>query len=762
MRLLAPAAFAWIAALLAIGLQAAFTTWAVCASVACLITVWCVVRHRGGPAALLAVSLAAAAFVSFSASLGAEQRRPDAIIDAAARDAATDIVATIDGLAQTTDRGPAHVRVKATATEVDGVAVRIPVTLFGSADRDKLAIGSSVTATGQIILTGPTDDSSALVFVDERLTVSAAPPWYLAWAHDMRRNFVDLCSSLPGAGGRLLPGLAVGDTSAVGVELDAAMKTSSLSHLTAVSGANCAIVVAFGIMLLARFGAGRLLRVTAALVVLAAFVILVTPQSSVIRASIMVSLALIVQLTGRPSGGVPALAASVVLMLAIDPWFAYDAGFALSVLATAGLLLLTRPLATALSRVLPSGISMVIAVPLAAQLACQPILILLSSSISLYGVAANILAAPAAPLATVVGLLACVVTPVVPVVATMLAWIAYLPAAWIAGVATVTSALPAATIPWIPGVLGALLLAGATCLACTFAFVPRWRTHLVGRSILACLCVCIGIYGGTVAAPALSTSLHRPRDWIVAACDIGQGDAVLLRAGGGVILVDTGPDPKLVSACLDTLGIERIDLLVLTHYDADHAGGVRGIAERTERAFVQAVHDEAGERATQELRAAGAHVEIVTAGVSGTVGNIDYSVIWPESRELTGNAGSLVLDAAIDSVDIILLGDLGEDEQRAVLSGMPATGYADIVKVAHHGSPDQSAELYRQLGATLAVISVGADNTYGHPDEKTLDELTAAGSRTLRTDLRGMILISTRNGDFEVWSQKSVGDSGGG
>lgn len=762
MRTLVPAVGAWLAALVAVGLQTSFAVWLICIVVAGALTVWCVLTGRGGLTALLAISLGVAAFVSFSASISADQRRPDQLIEAASADRSVEIVAKIDGLANATDRGPGQIRVEATLVTLDGGALRVPTTLFGHTKGDAVAIGSTVEATGRVLLTEPSDASSALFFADEPVTVTSPPPWYLAWADSMRRGFVDLCSDLPGDGGHLLPGLAVGDTSSVSAELDAAMKASSLSHLTAVSGANCAIVVAFAILLLGRLGAGRVLRVSAALVVLLAFVILVTPQSSVVRASVMASLALLVHLTGRPSGGVPVLAGSVILMLCVDPWYAFDAGFALSVLATTGLLLLTRPLAAVLGRLLPRGLATVIAVPLAAQLACQPILILLSSTISVYGVAANILAAPAAPIGTVVGLIACLATPALPAVAMLLAWIAYLPSAWIAGVATVTSSLPIAQIPWVPGPIGAVVLAAVTALACTLAMLPRWRSHWTGKTLVGGLCICIGVYGGTIATPSLSQALSRPQDWIVAACDIGQGDAVVLRAGGGVILVDTGPDPALVSACLDDLDVTTIDLLVLTHYDADHAGGVAGVVSRTDRAFVQAVHDEAGERTTQVLENARIPVDVVTTGEHGTVGTIDFSVIWPESRELTGNAGSIVLSITIGDARVVLLGDLGETEQTALLSRMSARTQADIVKVAHHGSPDQSAALYSRLEASLAIISVGADNTYGHPNDETIDELRAAGSTVLRTDLRGTILISHGASGYSVWSQKSVPDSAGG
>src|SRR5690349_13550998 len=173
------------------------------------------------------------------------------------------------------------------------------------------------------------------------------------------------------------------------------MKASSLSHLTAVSGANCAIITAAAFALAAACGLRRGLRVGLAVLALAAFVVLVTPQPSVVRAGAMAVVVLIAIASGRPGGGVAALSLAVVGLLVVDPWLARDYGFALSAAATAGLLLLAAPLAARLGRVMPRPVAMVLAVPIAAQLACQPILVLLDPAIAVYGVPANLLAAPA-------------------------------------------------------------------------------------------------------------------------------------------------------------------------------------------------------------------------------------------------------------------------------------------------------------------------------------------------------------------------------
>ena len=217
------------------------------------------------------------------------------------------------------------------------------------------------------------------------------------------------------------------------------------------SGANCAVVLALVLGIAAALGMGRTWRAVAGLAVLAGFVVLVTPEPSVVRAAVMATVVLLTGSIGRPGRGLPVLALTVLGLLVTDPWLARNYGFALSVLATLGLLVLSGPLSRRLRRWLPAPISAVLAIPLAAQLACQPVLVLLSPTLPAYGVPANLLAAAAAPVATIVGLVACLLLPWLPGLATPLVWLAWLPSTWIAAVAQTAAGLPGSQLPWLGG-----------------------------------------------------------------------------------------------------------------------------------------------------------------------------------------------------------------------------------------------------------------------------------------------------------------------
>jgi competence protein ComEC len=780
LRLAPTAVAAWLAAGVLVGAPAssapvALTLWVLAAT--CLgVARW--MRHMGRAVLTSAgLCLVAAALVATAVAVQAPGRSPPVLRAAAdeGRPVTLELTTTEtleEGHARDSPAGrPEPFRATITGVVVPGasgddasVPVSVPVVVFGDPPPERTGIGAVLAVRATLEETTPGDDAAFLVFASTPARVVADPPASLEWANDLRSGFAAAATSLPGDGGDLLPGLAIGDTAAVGEQLDSAMKASSLSHLTAVSGANCAVVVGLIMLLGAWVGMGRGARILASIGVLVAFVVLVTPQASVVRAAVMAVIVLVAMLGGRPVRGMPVLSFAVIVVLASEPWLSRDYGFALSVLATGGLLVLAPPLALLLGRWLPRAVSIVVAVPVAAQLACQPLLILLQPTLPLYGVLANVLAEPAAPVATVVGLLACVVLPVAPPLGQLLAAVAWVPSAWIAAVASFCAALPGAAIPWPAGAIGGLLLAGITVLALVAVLGPGRLRARRWAAVLA-VAVVVGLAGAT-AGERVTRQLALPPDWQVAACDIGQGDAVLLRSSGRTALVDTGPDAAALTTCLDELGIGRIDLLVLSHFDLDHVGGASAVVGRSDRVLAGPSSDAADDRLLAEFAAGGATVDRVARGASGLFGELRWRVLWPRAGPRgdpvgvePGNEASVTMAfepvgrCAAGCLSTLLLGDLGERSQARVLAagGMPRV---DVVKVSHHGSADQSARLYEHAAATVGLISVGADNDYGHPTESLLDLLAAAGTTSYRTDRDGVVLVSpgAGTGEVRVWT----------
>lgn len=739
-RLLPAAALGWLAAGCAIGIpDAAPALTAIAAAVAAGLAV---AARRARLLVLPAIAVGAAVVVLGSVAAQAPGRVPADLAEAADGGRSLDLEVTVGG--------------RSVGGRFAGVlaGTRVPVLVF--ADRGTSPpIGATVALRGSLERTDPGEDVAFLIYPRGEVTPTGDPPPLLVWAHGIRSAFLDASRGLPEPGGGLLPGLAIGDTTRVSASLDLAMKTSSLSHLTAVSGANCAIVVGAALAIAGLLGAPLPVRLSIAAVTLLGFVVLVTPEPSVLRAAVMAGLALGAVALGRPALGPPVLAAAVLVLLVVDPWLARSYGFALSALATAGLLLLAGPLAGALSRVLPGWLATVLAVPLAAQLACQPVLLLLDPSLPLYGVPANLIAAPAAPVATVVGLLACLIGPVLPPVGIALAWLGWLPASWIAAVATLFAGLPGARGVW-PGGLGGVALLTLIEAAALVAVLGAGRARLVSRAV--CLLAVVA-YAAAAVGGVVATRVGRPADWQYAMCDVGQGDATLVRSGGAVALVDLGPDPAPLRACLDDLGIGRVDLVVLTHFDLDHVGGAEAVIGRADRVLTGPTDGSDDERLRAEFAAGGARVEQVERGDRGVLGELGWEVLWPPPRGVTpGNPASVTIDWSCPAhacLEAIMLGDLGEEAQTRLL-GAADPGRVDVVKVAHHGSADQCAALYAQLDATVGLIGVGAQNDYGHPTASLLGILAASGTTVLRTDLDGTILVAPGDvpGEVDVWTSR--------
>lgn len=661
------------------------------------------------------------------------------------------------------------------------IAVRVPP---NEVDRsDLLDVGADVVLRGTARTARAGERAVLAVTASRGLSVRSPPQGILAVAGELRRGLIASSSGLPPPGAGLIPGLAVGDTSTVTPELDAAMKQSSLSHLTAVSGANCAIVVGLAFGAVAAAGGSRRARVAGGVAALVGFVLLVTPEPSVVRAAAMALIAMMGVLLGRTGAGVSVLSLAVAVLLVADPWLAGSLGFALSALATGSLLLFARPLATGLARRMPRALALALSVPLAAQLACGPLLVIIAPTVPLYGVAANLLAAPAAPVATIVGLAACLAAPL-PWVQSGLTAIAWLPAAWIAGTAQTFSALPGDQVPWLEGWPGAAALAvvggaiGAVIVIPRIAVPPESatserpappvrmrpartslpRAQQVRRASGLLLALVVGIVAGSTALTTIAGRFTLPEAWSVLACDVGQGDAVLLRSAGAIALIDTGPDPDLLTRCLDRVGVDRIDLLVLTHFDLDHAGGVAAVVGRVATALHGPVGTPAGARVLADLEHGGARALPAHAGTAGTLGGSTWRVMWPprETRAYPpGNDVSIVMDVRGGGMPTSLfLGDLSASPQASLAASGRLDPPYDLVKIAHHGSADQDAGLYEMLHPALALITVGAENTYGHPRAETLAALTALGARIARTDRQGVIAVWRAGDAVSVWRER--------
>jgi competence protein ComEC len=646
----------------------------------------------------------------------------------------------------------AVVRLEARRVETPGrrLSLREPVLVFAPTSWLAVPLGATVEVSGHLGVASGGGDVAATLSTSRSVEIRAGPdPWWRASGR-VREALRRSVSGLPSDRRGLVPALVDGDDSGLEPSLGDDFRTTGLTHLLAVSGTNLTLVVGF-LLVVARWVRvrGRWLYAVGALGVVG-FVLPARPEPSVLRAAAMGSVALVGMGSGGSDRGIRALGVATVVLLLVDPTLASSTGFALSVLATAGILLLAPTWRAQLTRWLPSWLAEAVAVPAAAQLACTPLVAAIAGQVSLVAVVANLLVAPVIGPATVLGLLAGLTTLLAPAAGRALGAAAGWCVAWIITVAEHGAALPTAAVSWstAPVSLGVL-----TVLCVATALVAPW---LLGRRSTGLACAGVMVAAVLVRVP---TPGWPPSGWLMVACDVGQGDGLVLNTGDphSAVVVDAGPDPRPMKTCLDELGIRSVPLVVLTHFHADHVDGLPGVLDgrHVGAVWVSRLQDppEGVALVREATAAARIPVEVAPYAQTRRAGDILLEPVWPlpdspttgPGDGSTANNASVVLLVRIRGVRLFLGGDIEPEGQEQLASALPGLR-VDVLKVPHHGSRYQDLPFLRSLRARLAVISVGADNDYGHPAPETIAGLTVTGERVLRTDRDGSVAVVERSG----------------
>jgi competence protein ComEC len=572
--------------------------------------------------------------------------------------------------------------------------------------------------------------------------VSEAPPWQRA-ARALRSGLRDASRVLDPEPAGLIPALVVGDTDAVSPQVQDRFRTAGMAHLLAVSGANLAIVCVAVLLLLRAFRMGPRGSAVGAMVALVGFVVLAGPEPSVLRAAVMGAVGLLALVLGRERAALPALCGAVVLLVLYDPAMATSFGFALSVVATAGLVLLAPRWAGALAvRGLPRGLAEAFAVPAAAHLATAPVVAGMAGQVSMIAIVANVLAAPVVAPATVLGVLAAVLAPLSSWLAELMVRLAGPEVHWLIFVARQASRVPGAVLDWPDGWWGGLLLL-VIVVVLLVALRHRRGRVLVGVAVALLLLVVIPVQ---VIVPGWP-----PTGWAMVSCDVGQGDAEVLSTAepGRAVVVDTGPEPGPVGDCLDRLKVRSVPLVIISHLHADHIGGLTGVLAGRSVGGVAVgparVPGWAWADVTGEASRAGVPVVQLDIGQRLAWPGLTIDVLGPRPAEASPRAeadgtdinnSSVVLRADTAAGRVLLTGDVELAAQADLLNaGVDLT--ADVLKVPHHGSRYSSPEFLDATRARIAVISVGAGNRYGHPSPLTIGFLDRRGTQVLRTDTSG-------------------------
>jgi len=638
------------------------------------------------------------------------------------------------------------------------VHIDVPITVAIPEGQDgftAIAVGTPVEVTGRLRPAGNSLRTAGYLDATAAdIQPTGQAPVIDRLAERVRSGLRSSLPQNPASGAALVAGLAIGDETSMSPRLIDAMRESGLAHLTAVSGGNVAIVVGviLGLAWLLRLALA--VRIAVALVALGFYVVLVHPQPSVLRAGVMGAVVVLSLLVGGRRPGPSVLAVAVIVLVVTVPSLALSWGFALSVAATAGIVMWAPRLRrwienSAVGGRLPAAVTVGASVTLAAQVATAPVLIAMGVSVGLAAVPANLLAMPVVPLVTIAGLVAAVVyslpalSAVTEPVAEFIAWGGAWAGEWIAQVAFAAGSVRILRFSGsaITAVIAVAVIAGA---------LIAWRTGLRAL-VIACACV-LAFTGVLWSVFPPSGRSWPPPDWVMAQCDVGQGDGFVIATDspGEAVVVDTGRSARDIDSCLTDLGVDRVALIVLTHFHADHVAGLAGILQGRDVAAVAATgwaEPEAQYLGVQRvLRERGMEMRVIGAGARFTLGGGDYRVLWPRRFITSGvlssgsiaNNASVVLDVRAHGLRVLLTGDIEPPAQAAILA---ESGGFDLVKIPHHGSVHQHPEFARWADADAAVVSVGAENEFGHPAPATVQAWRESGAAVLRTDLHGDIAI---------------------
>lgn len=527
-------------------------------------------------------------------------------------------------------------------------------------------------------------------------------------------------------------------------------KRSGLAHLLAVSGQNVALLAVLAWPLLGAVGLGRGGRLVAVLALIALYVPLTGAGPSIVRAGAMGAAGTVAALAGRPASRWYSLLLASAVTLSLDPRAWQDVGWQLSFAAVVGIFLLHPALMRACAR-LPEPIAAGTALTIAATVATAPLMALHFGRVSVVSLPANVAALPAIAPVMWIGMLASAAGQVSVLPAQLLNALDVYLLGYVSSIARWSASTPGAV--WEIEIRSAVTVAGAYALIGLVCAALATRRGRATAAALAALLVAGGV------ALAHQRTPPPPSRFTATFLDVGQGDATLFQSPGASVLVDGGPPEADVVAKLRAHGVRSLDVVVLTHAQRDHEGGLEAVVRSLPvRLLLDGAADSRDPRhggIVAAARARGVRIVTASAGQALRLGALRLRVLSPPRGSLPDpdedpNLRAVVLTVSYGSFDFFMPAD-AESDVTLPLS-LPSV---DVLKVAHHGSADEGLRpLLDRLRPRAAVVEVGAGNPYGHPAASTVAALRAATPAVFRTDRDGEVTVTAAPRGMLVEAQR--------
>ena len=610
----------------------------------------------------------------------------------------------------------------------------------------------------------------------------------LEWLYSLRNSLSQtLAEVLPEPQAALAQGIILGIRGNISPELKADFSTTGTAHLLAISGLHLSIVA--GLVLSAGiwlFGRQRYLYIWLALSAIWLYAIITGMQPPVVRAAIMVSIFLTAELLGRQRNAITALVFAAAIMVGLEPQVLWMASFQMSFLAMAGLIFIFPPLRDLGRRIInrtlgqsskmipiASFVSDSFSVTLGAIIAVWPVIAYYFGIVSLVGPLATFLGLLALPGVIIAGGLAAGLGLIALPAAQVIGWLAWPFLSWLLLVVSGFAALPISSVA-VGSIDATLIWAYYPALALVLWFIShRRRAGSLASKSLAAVKPAMDKMGNLfsrlprkwlilppllIAILVSAALLTTPDDKLhISFLNVGQGDAILIQKGSQQILIDGGPSPQAITLELsDRMPFwdRTIDLLILSHPHADHITGLVEVLSRyrveqvlyPDLDYDSPVYDEW----LRLLDEQGIKSTIARAGQRIDLDGVVIEVLNPQRPLLSGtdsdvDNNGMVLRVSLGEISFLLTADIMWPAELELIS-LRAIPESTVLKVAHHGSETSTtAGFLAVVSPRLAVISVGADNDFGHPDPDIIARLEEAlGQENIyRTDLQGTIEFIT-------------------
>ena len=593
--------------------------------------------------------------------------------------------------------------------------------------------------------------------------INIPKPWYSYLADVGSAMRTQLNRVMPAKDAAILAGMTLGGYDGIDEDTVRNFSTTGIVHILSVSGSHVALLIGFVLSLTRTLHVRKKFALLIAAVTVIGYCLICGFSPPVMRSALMGMAMLIGLVLQRNEDSGAVLAFVAISMLCYRPMWVFDIGFQLSFASTAGLIYLFPAIKALLASYLPKYAADALAVTIAAQLAVLPLLVHYFHQLSISSLAANLIVVPVVEfivLLTMAGLFLCFIVQPLGIILLMLASLLLGPAL------IVTNSIanwPFASIiiartPFVTALIYYLLL------VCLFRFWPLTSLTDYERKIVIAL-TCLAIL-----LPGLTMHFAR-QPFTVYFIDVGQGDAALIiTEDKKTILVDTGglrgnydTGERIILPFLRYLGINRLDVLALSHGHHDHAGGAAAVARSMPIDCILLPREEPSQDVAALLNFVKnkSQIKQLATGQQYNLGNCKIEIIEaPLASSLeekhNENESSAIMKITDKDKSVVFTGDANEEEEIAA-----AAAYikADVLKVSHHGSKTSSSyEFLQAVHPGVAVISVGADNKFGHPAPGTLEKLQAIGAKVLRTDQAGNIKVVFDGSNCTCYSYRYQGN----